>query len=330
MEQFDPSNLLDTVKRALDPWSLDVLDLTLTSVSENWIFRVDTVKGKTFALRLHRPGYHSFSELLSEQQWIAALHEEGIKVPSYQLSGNLQAYTQVVINELNETRHVSLVEWLEGSTLSKVLDQENDIYAIEAYFNQLGQLAARIHNQACSWRHPPSFQRHALDTEGLVGDASFWYPFWDIPELNQVQRSQMQQIRESLHRKLSDMGKEPEHYSLIHADLHPGNVIVTKGGLVAIDFDDAGFGWHAYELAVALYNYWDKPFFEEARMGLIEGYRSHRKLSVEMVPQLPLFILIRALAIIGWISDRPELNRGDSLTTLIPRALDMAESMELC
>ena len=40
--------------------------------------------------------------------------------------------------------------------------------------------------------------------------------------------------------------------STIHADLHAGNILVRDGGVTVIDVDDAGFGWHVYELAVAL------------------------------------------------------------------------------
>ncbi len=39
------------------------------------------------------------------------------------------------------------------------------------------------------------------------------------------------------------------NFGMIHADLDPANVLVQDGRVTLIDFDDAGYGWHLYELA---------------------------------------------------------------------------------
>jgi Ser/Thr protein kinase RdoA (MazF antagonist) len=44
----------------------------------------------------------------------------------------------------------------------------------------------------------------------------------------------------------------PERLGLIHADLHFGNFLDTGAGPAAIDFDDCGRGFLAYDLAVPL------------------------------------------------------------------------------
>ena len=100
---------------------------------------------------------------------------------------------------------------------------------------------------------------------------------------------------------------EPEVYSLIHADFHPNNVIVNGERLHVIDFDDAGFGWHAYDFAVALYHYQDAPNHPAIRDALLDGYRQVRPLADDTVAMIPLFLLIRSLASIGWTAARPEL-----------------------
>ena len=46
--------------------------------------------------------------------------------------------------------------------------------------------------------------------------------------------------------------RTPSGYSVIHADMHPGNIVVDGDRLTVIDFDDAGFGWHQYDIATAL------------------------------------------------------------------------------
>ena len=47
---------------------------------------------------------------------------------------------------------------------------------------------ARIHNVTTSWKPPSTFERHALDADGLMGDAPFWGPFWELGELTDDQR----------------------------------------------------------------------------------------------------------------------------------------------
>jgi Ser/Thr protein kinase RdoA (MazF antagonist) len=46
--------------------------------------------------------------------------------------------------------------------------------------------------------------------------------------------------------------KRPERLGVIHADLHFGNLLRTRDGMSAIDFDDCGRGFYAHDLAVPL------------------------------------------------------------------------------
>ena len=59
---------------ALKAFPIDAQDLTLVSLSENVTFRVtDGRDGRAYVFRLHRPGYHTLEELVSERAWIRAL-----------------------------------------------------------------------------------------------------------------------------------------------------------------------------------------------------------------------------------------------------------------
>jgi Ser/Thr protein kinase RdoA (MazF antagonist) len=74
-----------------------------------------------------------------------------------------------------------------------------------------------------------------------------------------------------------------------------------------IDFDDCGYSWHTYDIAVALYNYRDHPQFTDICDALVAGYRAVRPLREVSLDQLPVFFLIRSLVWLGWINGRPEL-----------------------
>ena len=326
-QALDRTTLRAIAERALDEWDIPTAQIELISISENTVFRVDTDSGETYVLRIHRPGYHTLAELNSEQQWTAALKRAGIGVPLPRLTRDCRGYAIVPVPGSMETRHVGIVEWFEGVTLSSIMAQAPDEKALALHFDQLGRIAARIHNQAVSWQIPEDFQRHAFDADGFVGDAPFWGPFWVLPELKATEREHILNARRVIHRTLSDYGKEGGTYSLIHADLHPHNLLVNGDQLHVIDFDDSGFGWHQYEIAVALDAYRRPPHFEVARDALIAGYRSERALSDAAIELLPMFLLIRSLALLGWLHERPEHNRGDRVRNLIQSACRQAEAL---
>jgi Ser/Thr protein kinase RdoA (MazF antagonist) len=311
----------------LAEWDLGAARIELVSISENSVFRVDTDTGEAYALRIHRPGYHSLTELYAEQQWTAALNRAGIGAPVPKMTRAGGGYATVPLPGSTETRHVGLVRWIDGVSLASILKRESGEQGLKPHFDQLGRFAARIHNQAASWPIPPGFQRHAFDAEGLMGDAPFWGPFWELPELKPSEREHILNARSAIYRTLSDYGKGPESYSLIHADLHPYNVLVDGEKVSIIDFDDAGFGWHLYELAVALFYDQGKPHFETVREALISGYRSERPLDDRDVELLPMFLLIRALVMLGWLHERPEHQEDGRLRKLIRQACDQAEKL---
>ena len=328
-QAVDQATLRTIAERGLAEWDLCAVQLELISISENTVFRVDTDAGETYALRIHRPGYHTLAELNSEQQWTAALRQAGIGVPLPRLTRDGRGYATVPVPGSAETRHVGLVEWFEGVTLSSMMAQAADMEALALHFNQLGRIAARIHNQAVGWQIPDNFQRHAFDADGFMGDTPFWGPFWILPELKAAEREHILNARRAIYRVLSDCDKEGGTYSLIHADLHPDNLLVNGDQLHVIDFDDSGFGWHQYEIAVALDAYREPPHFEVARDALISGYRSERPISDAAIELLPIFLLIRSLALLGWLHERPEHNKGGRVRNLIQSACRQAEALGL-
>src|SRR4029450_890805 len=58
-------------------------------------------------------------------------------------------------------------------------------------------------------------------------------------------------------------------HGLIHGDLHHKNVLFHRGEARAIDFDDCGWGFHLYDLAVTLSELEDRPRYGELRDALL-------------------------------------------------------------
>jgi Ser/Thr protein kinase RdoA (MazF antagonist) len=176
---------------------------------------------------------------------------------------------------------------------------------------------ARTHLQSEAWTPPEGFARCRLDADGLMGPAPRWGPFWDHAALTGEDRRLVLAARDALHARLSALPLDPVVFGMIHADLHPGNLLVREGGLAIIDFDDAAFGWRMYDIAVALTHQQTAPDFAAVRNAFLVGYREVRNLPEAEAAQLPHFLLVRDLVQLGWLHERPEIDPGDWLPSRI-------------
>ncbi|HIG42894.1 MAG: phosphotransferase [bacterium] len=316
----DPNTILQEVTPCLAEWNIKPHSICLASHSENIVYKVTAEDESTYALRVHRPGYHSLAELNAEQVWTQALSEFGLQVPVAYPTSRGEFYVAAKCGGV--VRQVALIGWLEGQPLADFLYHEGKpIKEIPLeMISQVGVTCAQLHNHTSGWQPPAGFTRHSLNVEGLLGADPFWGRFWEVSSLTATQRRTIKGLRNRAIERLTDYGELPKTYSMIHADLHEGNLFVTNDGLVVIDFDDAGFGWHQYDLAVALFSHSDRPDFDAIEYALIEGYRTQRSLSDEDASLLTLFTLIRNLALIGWANARPELERDEYLRFLIDKA----------
>jgi len=314
------NDLLEFARQTLPEWSLEGAQIEPITVSENVTFRVDK-DGLSYVLRIHRSWYHTLEELESGLIWTDALRASGIDVPEPLLTTGGKGFVTRTLPGTLESRNIGALKWVEGDVLAEVIRRDaNDTDALCRYFRQLGAIAASIHAQATDWNAPPNFKRHAFDAAGLVGEHPFWGRFWEIPQLRPEQADLLRQGREVIADTLDRYGQPQETYSLIHADLHMHNLVLSSHGLHIIDFDDAGFGWHQFDLAVALHEYVEHKAYPEILAALLEGYRAHRSFDSEAAKLIPLFLLVRSVMALGWVHQRPELGKEKYIPEMIEHA----------
>lgn len=325
--EYPDDVIREVAERALPEWEIEVRDVALVSRSENVVFRVDATDGRAFALRVHRPGYHTLAELESEPLWTTALNEAGIGVPLAEPTRVGSHYAEVGVPGTQETRHVGLVPWFEGVALTEMIEQASSDAERDTHFERLGHLMAEMHDQASGWEPPSGFQRHSLDADGFTGEAPFWGRFWEIPQATAEQRTTLIEARDFVRARLLEYGKAHGTYSVIHADLRSANVLVRDDRVHVIDFDDAGFGWHQYDMAALLFDYATSPIYEAIRDALLRGYRTRRAIADEHLAWLPLFVVVRMLASLGWLNARPEVALHQFLPQLTDLACSRAEAL---
>ncbi len=312
---------------ALRHWDLEVANLAPIKIRENAVFRIDLSGGGRAVLRVHRYGYHSDAELDSEFVWMRALEAAGIQVPRVIRSRHGRDFEVVATQAPGDARQIDVFEWIDGRQLGSVESGVGSDGAVIAnQYHTIGAIAARMHNQTAGWRCPTGFQRHAWDAAGLVGERPFWGRFWELAALTPDQRSLLLRTRTRIAHELAAYGNGRDGYGLIHADLVPENLLIDGHRVQVIDFDDAGFGWHLFELATSLYFITGDGIYPMAREALIRGYRSERRLSEEMLARLPLFLAARGTTYLGWVHTRQGSDAARELTPfLVQRACAVAE-----
>ena len=265
--------------------------IELARRGENSTYRVDAPRG-TFALRVHRPGYRTPDMIRSELAWMEALATAGIATPTAvrTVDGSVCA----TIGGPEGERQISVLTWERGEPLA-------DSYDL-GQWRELGRLMAEVRVHGATWTRPAWFSRPRWDADGMVGE----HPHWGDPialgswsdELTELLQAARGRVRE----RLEAFGTGPERFGLVHADLAFDNVLMRPDQPpVLIDFDDCGWSWYLWELAVALAPFDGTPAFDTRRDALVDGYRSRWPLPEEDLAELPTFVMARRLVSLGWV-----------------------------
>ena len=225
---------------------------------------------------------------------------------------------------------VGLIDWLEGESLQNLVSKASKGTIEDCYF-KLGELMAQVHNQTSNWTPPRGFTRRSWHADGLMGPEPLWGKFWETAELSHEQKKVLKSAQSYIHHQLIELGKTKDNFGLIHADLHARNVLVKGDKLQIIDFDDCGYSWHSYEIAVAetdaLSSLEPKVVTaQEIRNALIEGYRSIRHLNSQIEKELNTLTMVRTLIQLGWANDRRELMGAEFFTSYIDHLIPTVDS----
>lgn len=307
-------------RKALPLWGIDAAaPMALLKMRENAVYSVvDEARGEKRVARVHRAGYHSDAELLSELQWMDSLRAAGVLTPALRRSNQGRLFERVSTAEVPEPRQVDVVDWIEGEQLGNMEDGLSGTpEEIRERFETLGGVTAKMHNHGERWQAPAGFTRHSWDVDGFTGEQPFWGRFWELPALSAAQQRQLLRARDKLRIDLAKFGAGPHNYGLVHADLLFENILVGKDGPRVIDFDDCGYGWHLFDLATSLFFLQGGEHYGPAKDALMAGYRKHRLLTDAHLAWLPVLNMARATTYLGWMHTRSETDTARELTPFI-------------
>ena len=160
----------DLAKAALDYYELPLsLNLKLINLSENATYKVeDPASGLRWALRIHRPGYHSPQAIASEIAWLVDLRQKRVVTTPVPVKGKNGEFIQVVSHPAKtQPRHIVLYEWEGG--------HEPDVgHDLRGSFETLGAVTAKMHRHTKSWKRPSDFERLTWNFETSLGSRPHW------------------------------------------------------------------------------------------------------------------------------------------------------------
>lgn len=299
-------------RTALASFGVEDARLTLLRHEANTTFRVETVGGR-FLLRINRPNVHTPQTIESEMAWLTALRREtDLGVPDPVRSGD-GSFVVVAEDASVPVPHACvLMRWLDG--------RFSDQRLTPAQLRQVGILEARLHDHADRWTPPPGFRRPRVDTvsdagkvASIAGSAAASLP-GDHPTRDDAERclrlvealisadasALIARALELVWATTRKLAQTPGSFGLVHGDLHCENFLFHDGAIRAIDFDDCGWGFYLYDLAVTLWELEERPQYGDLRDALLEAYAADRALPDDHEVHLQALFVLRRLQMLMW------------------------------
>jgi len=305
MKPFNELTRLGRIRRmrqlatvALMSYGVDEARIHLVRQAGNTLFRVTThnlpcleapdglFEEGQYLLRVHEPGYQEQEAIDLELTWLTAMRQEAnLPVPEPIATLDGQWVQAINAPSVQGTRYCSLLRWIKGRSVKNCFRPH--------HLRAQGRLMARLHQFSIQWQPPAGLSKRKFDWDGLfqndVGSGMANADAWAL--LSPLNREAFSFVAERIRDVMEDWGQGLDAFGLIHGDLAvDANLFFWHGEPRAIDFDDSGFGYWVFDLAVALDACRDDPAYPRYREALLNGYAEFRSLPEKQAEQIELFL----------------------------------------
>lgn len=289
-EQIDPGVHLEIAAKR---FSIDRGSLGNHGGFENVVY-TGRRNGKEVFLRISHTDHRSIDVAESELHWVQDLAARGVPVsrPLPSVSGRLLEAIPVQKGQLLLSlwekapgRHVNPFDPAWGPDL----------------FRHWGEVTGMLHAAAQEYTLPAGMTpRPDMTGSGLLPS--------EVGPLNPVKELLLKKYKEVTN-QTRNLPRRSRNFGLSHRDLHGWNLLVDRGRITVIDFDDCGYDYFAHDIAMAVYYAADfmhrtvpassvdevsaraQQFLEE----FLKGYRRYNDLGIEDLLTIPLFAERRRL-----------------------------------
>ncbi len=274
----------------LEQYGLKAVRFEFLGDTENTNQLVTTSSSERYLLRQHRAASRSLAMLESEMIWLNHLHQSGLEV---QRPVSLLAENFICSSDLER---FSLLSWIDGEVLESINQTQAEA---------VGVLMARFHSVARDFTPPAGFERLLYDSQYLEDTLS------ELRAIDWLQPD-MALFEQSMARAKQAFDEPNIPWCLIHADLHPGNMVWQGVKVAMIDFDRCGFGPVSYDIATT-FGYLET----ETRDAFLRGYEMVLPLPEGFPEKRKLFTIAEWLTNLAFLAARAE-DREYVVTIMLP------------
>ncbi len=273
--------------------------VSLLKQTFNTLFRV-VDRGHKTALRVGaRDVIHPPETETVETAWLTALRadtEIGAPLPIANRAGS--DVTTVAVPGVPEARTCVLFEWAPGRRLGETMRLE--------YAHATGRLLAQLHE------HGATFDGGRAQPI-LTGEHTLGFMLPDrIPRDDPVYGTVLGEAVDRCQAAIDALWEHPPHAPhILHGDLHPNNILVWRGRLTPIDFQDLIWGFEIQDVSVTMSSFEWYPDRDALAASFRAGYEQLRPWPADDVVLLDILLAARHLSVLnlGYNLRRPGFER---------------------
>jgi amicoumacin kinase len=265
-------------------YGLSIDALSQLTAFENFVYEGENADGDVVILRISHSTRRTVDYTLGEVEFVRYLVAAGIPVVAPILSESGQFVERIADRDPGHYFVATAFERADGIVFDDAPPLK-DLYWKAPLFRDLGRIFARLHNRAQTYKlSNPRFKRQE------------WHEY-DVVDIDRFAPREETLVRErtaQIIARLEQLPRTPEHYGLIHADLHPHNFCFAEGKITAFDFDNCEYAWFVKDIAVLLF-YVARGEEREHRANAVaeflapflDGYRELRRCDREWLAAVP-------------------------------------------
>lgn len=284
--------MLPLARQIVDDYGLGECELESINHEFNSTFKVTAASGERFALRINVNSQRTLANLKAEIFWVEQLAgEPKINVPRPVKNSGGEYISKAWHPMLERELFAVMFTWLEGEELGDEPTEE--------MMRATGRVMAHMHAASRATKLPQGAELPVVD-DMFWGNGDAIMP---SHQLNANEKSTLARAIEVIEQTTRAMYARTEP-QLIHADIHPWNVMWHEGDVSIFDFDDCVIGLPAQDIAVTLY-YNDTP---EQDAAFLAGYEEVAPLPNFTEHEMNILKLQRRIFLLSYIleTENPE------------------------
>lgn len=257
-------------------------------LNETYLIHTENRHGK-YLLRIHHPisrltadSWQKKNVIESELMWLKALRRDTDVVVEKPIQNRAGEYvTTISIDGIHSPLHCTLLQRVKGhliwpDNLWKLKPLANPQRELQVC--TLGSLMAQLHRHGNDWQLPENFDRPEFDWTSLHHELQTLKAAVDDDLLSPEDFQTLEKVAQRIKDTMEKLGKDPDHWGLIHAGLHETHYLFKGSEARPTDFAYCGFGHYLADIAYSL-----RHLHHDMRLKkvFISGYLSLRGLPAD-------------------------------------------------